>query len=789
MSVKTKYVVNTSMLPLFKHPHFCYDPCMLMKKPQVNRATKDILAKCMATEDLRVIHDGNAETAYFDTLNRVLCLPIWEDMSNATYDMLVGHEVSHALHTPQSGWEDFVGDGKGSRIRHMFLNIVEDARIERMIKSKFPGLKRDFATAYGELHDRDLFELANRTIDTDTPLIDRLNLEFKLGLFGLETIPFSSDEQQYVTRMADTVTFEDVVALAQELYEKHVDELEDEDENQPQSGSQSEAGDGDDEEQGSQGQSGDDQGESQDGSQSGSDSEDGDGNEDTGSVNRGGDDSGQSQDDDTDNGEGAESQDGESQETGDTPSGLEYEDYQEGTGEAGSTQNSYEKGVDNLRDGNSKKSYEYYTIPTMKIENCVIDYKEVASIWDTYTTKMQTQNNGRYADQYVERVTENTVKCQEFLTRTKSTVANMVQQFQMKQAADADKRTSVAKTGVLDTINMINYRWSEDIFMKNEVHTDGKNHGIVMYIDWSGSMSNIIADTVEQLLILTEFCQKVNIPFDVYAFSSRNHPSMDYITDENGNQVDSGNRQYNEDGDKSVMRPHGFSLIQFLSSDMKSNEYKKAVQQLFHSGHELSGYGSGIPSQFQLGCTPLNEAVMCAMTQVPAFQAKHGVQIVNTVFLSDGDGHSMGASSRWSGDDKTIIHDPKTRKDYEVGGGHSGETDAYLRILQERTGTNLIGIRLHGSKTIKNLQYRYFNDQDMSAAAKSWTKNNFVAIDGQGYDKLFIVRGNLQVETEALENLTEDASYAKIKNAFMKGSNNQKSSRVIASQMVDIISA
>jgi len=104
---------------------------MLMEKPLVNRDSKSLLARCMATEDIRVIHDKTAETAYFDTENRVLCLPIWQDMSNAMYDMLVGHEVSHALHTPKEGWQDFVGQGKGSRIRHMFINVVEDARIER----------------------------------------------------------------------------------------------------------------------------------------------------------------------------------------------------------------------------------------------------------------------------------------------------------------------------------------------------------------------------------------------------------------------------------------------------------------------------------------------------------------------------------------------------------------------------------------------------------------------------------------------------------------------------------
>ena len=766
---------------------------MLMETPTVNRATKDILAKCMAMEDLRVIHDANAETAYFDTKNRVLCLPIWKDMSNSTYDMLVGHEVSHALHTPMEGWQDFVGDGKGSRIRHMFLNIVEDARIERMIKDKFPGIRRDFATAYGELHSQDLFELKSRTLDIDMPLIDRLNLHFKLGLFGLEQIPFASDEKQYVTRMAETVTFEDVVALARELYEKHADELEDEDEDQNGSQPQSGDGDSDGEEQGSQGQSSDDQGESQDGSQSGSESEDGDedGDGSSGDGNESGDDSGQSQDDDTDDGESADSDSGEGEDFGDgEQQGLNYDDYKTGVGQAkaGSTQNSFEQGVNNLRDDSSKR-YDYHTIPSMKLENCVIDYKEVASIWETFDAEF-AKNNSNYYERYNEKKTESSVECHEFLNRTKSTVAQMVQHFQMKQAADADKRTEIAKTGVLDTVNMINYRWSEDIFMKNEVHADGKNHGIVMYLDWSGSMCGIIKDTVEQLLILTQFCQKVNIPFDVYAFSSKNHPSLNYVSDENGNQVESGNHQYNEHGDKSVMRPHSFSLIQFLSSDMKSNEYKTAVQQLYYLAQQ-SGYysGGGYPSEFGMGCTPLNEAIMCALQQVPAFQAKHGVQIVNTVFLTDGDGHSMGAH-RGYGRDKSMVHDPRTRKDYEVNSqSHSGETNVYLEILKERTGTNLIGIRLHDSKTIKGLQYRYFNNEDMTAPAKSWKTNNFIAVDGQGYDKLFIVRGNLQVETEALENLAEDASYAKIKNAFMKGSNNQKSSRVIATQMVDIIAA
>jgi len=741
---------------------------MLVEKPIVNRDSKSLLARCMATEDIRVIHDKSAETAYFDTENRVLCLPIWEDMSNSMYDMLVGHEVSHALHTPKEGWQDFVGKGKGSRMRHMFINVVEDARIERLIKDRFPGLKRDFATAYKEFADRDLFELANRTIDTNMPLIDRLNLYFKLGLFGLETIPFTDEEQQYVTRMANTESFDEVVALAKELY----DIMPEQDDSESGEGEESE-------QQGNQGQSGDDTGESQDGSQSGSESEDGDENGSQSSAgDESGEDSGQSQTDDTDDGESADSEDGESQDsTGNEPSGLEYDDYQEGTGKAGATQNAYEQGVNQLNNTDAKQ-WEYSTLPEMRLENCIVDYKQVRSIWETFESNINENSLERYTAKREESRTE----CNEFLNRIKSTVANMVQQFQMKQAADADKRTDIAKTGILDTVSMINYRWSEDIFLKNEVHADSKNHGIVMYIDWSGSMCGIIKDTVEQLIILTEFCQKVNIPFDVYAFSSRRIGELN----QNGHFVDG--EQYVVTGDDQVLKPHDFSLIQYLSSDMKTNEYKQAVQKLYCLAESSSYYAGGQrPKEFGMGCTPLNEAIVSAIQMVPAFQAKHNIQIVNTVFLSDGDGHSMGAYNSFRSG-KSIIHDPKTRKDYAIGAEHySAETNAYLRILQERTGTNLIGIRLVNSKSIKNLQYRYFDNEDMSLPAQSWKKNNFVAVDGHGYDKLFIVRGNLHVETDVLDNLADDASYVKLKNAFMKGANNTKSSRVIANQMIDII--
>ena len=60
------------------------------------KESKSLLAKLMATENIRVEHK-NIPTAGFDLKNRVLYLPMFKYMSGDIYDLLVSHEVSHAL--------------------------------------------------------------------------------------------------------------------------------------------------------------------------------------------------------------------------------------------------------------------------------------------------------------------------------------------------------------------------------------------------------------------------------------------------------------------------------------------------------------------------------------------------------------------------------------------------------------------------------------------------------------------------------------------------------------------
>ena len=106
-----------------------------MEMKLANRDSKSILAKLLASENLTVEH-GKFNTASFDVKNRVLRLPIWKEMSGSLYDLLVLHEVGHALFTPAEGFHDAKGHGRGFK---SYLNVVEDARIERKIKEKFPS--------------------------------------------------------------------------------------------------------------------------------------------------------------------------------------------------------------------------------------------------------------------------------------------------------------------------------------------------------------------------------------------------------------------------------------------------------------------------------------------------------------------------------------------------------------------------------------------------------------------------------------------------------------------------
>ena len=95
---------------------------------------KGNLARLLATENLIVEHRSVA-TASFDVDRRVLTLPNWDRASSTVYDLLVGHEVGHALFTPNEVWRG------AASCRKDCINGRGGARSERLMKRRFPGLR------------------------------------------------------------------------------------------------------------------------------------------------------------------------------------------------------------------------------------------------------------------------------------------------------------------------------------------------------------------------------------------------------------------------------------------------------------------------------------------------------------------------------------------------------------------------------------------------------------------------------------------------------------------------
>ena len=172
---------------------------------------KSTLAKLLAEEDVFVVHK-QMETAYFDSKKRELGLPIWKDeeMTKDIYDLMVCHEIGHALWTPL----DMLEKAAVRKINHSFVNILEDARIEKMVKGKYPGAVGVFNRGYVDLLKKDFFGTGKKKI-ADFNLIDRINVFFKSAD---TTIPFSEEEKVWVDRTAATKTPDDVLDLAEELY-------------------------------------------------------------------------------------------------------------------------------------------------------------------------------------------------------------------------------------------------------------------------------------------------------------------------------------------------------------------------------------------------------------------------------------------------------------------------------------------------------------------------------------------------------------------------------------------
>jgi len=628
-------------------------------KPTLSE-NKSNLARLLATENISVRHRP-IKTAKFDLKNRVLHCPIWQEMDGNIYDLLMGHEISHALNTPLLGWHDTITNDIKDKSRpkiKSFLNVIEDARIEKIIKRKYPGLRRPFADAYKTLHERDFFGVSKLKGDySNLRLIDRINLFFKVGAHL--QISFDKEEKVFVDRAENIETFEEAAQLARDLYDyakfkepeklKNKNGEKDKSEKDKPEKDKSEKSKKKSKKDSSEDEFDDSESENSDGESEDSDDSEG---EDDGDSGNGTDESDDSDGDSEDDGDGEsedsdESEENDNQKPGGKNAGKnEDEINEEPTSETDDSFREQEKDLVN----EFGEAILYLDIPKADLKTIIVPQKMVLGKYET-SIVAQFQNNVTrrgITDPRSKPMNYSEVASglnAAFHKRNKAFIGMLVKEFEMRKNANQYARQLTAKTGELDDKKLSRYKLTMDVFRKVTTVTKGKSHGMIMFLDFSGSMSPIIREILEQVLILCTFCRRIGIPFDVYGFGDSHSYNFGVNSKMMFTPVNGGFTF-----DSSL-----FNLRHLISSSTSGNLYKKAFTMLNVIGQISNSINRDPDSSacfaypeyqgnisacgFELGGTPFNETLVASKYIIDEFKKKHHVDITNVIYLSDGDGY------------------------------------------------------------------------------------------------------------------------------------------------------
>ncbi len=704
---------------------------------------KGNLARLLATENLIVEHRRVA-TASFDVDRRVLTLPNWDKASSTVYDMLVGHEVGHALFTPNKDWRDVADCPKD------FVNVIEDARIEKLMKRKYPGLRKSFAGGYKELNDADFFSIDGEDFNTFS-LIDRINLHFKIGASAM--VPFSIEEQLFVARTDVAETFEEVLQIAVDVFNYSKQEQEEEEQEEtPQEMPANESS--------SESQENVEQQETNDGEQP-------------------------KQENTTSSGQ--------------EQSGIE-EDEEEESIEGSKTQDSFNEAAKGLTDRYSNDPV-YVEIPdSVDLPTFVADWTEVHDWIDEYRNNFLGKNEG---DDYYNPYETVDKSYTEFRKQSQKEVNYLVKEFECRKSADAYARAGQSKTGVLDTTKLHTYKHNEDLFKKVTVIPDGKNHGLIFLLDWSGSMQSEILSTVKQLLNLTAFCKKVQIPFEVYAFTNEF-----YTVRRIKNGIDeyvSNDEYFQKNGcmeGKIFLPKDMFHLMNFVSSRSNSKDYERMCLNLYREAY-IFVYACSYQSTIGIGLsgTPLNEGIIMLNYIIPQFKKQNDLQKVNVCVLSDGEACQSSYGRELYNDHKdefyvrprrldyrSVLRDRTTGHVYAMDGGWSGMTNIFIQQLRDRNpGVNVLGFRIMSSGGLSNFVSIYGNISYYDQVQKQWKKSKSAVVPfPKSYTALYVISNNA-VESDVDFDVETGAKKGEISRAFKKMLGSKSANKKLLNSFIEYV--
>ena len=703
----------------------------------MNIEIKGSLARLLATENLLVEHK-QVKTASFDVEKRVLTLPVWDKASNTVYNLLVGHEVGHALYTPNDKLDDLP-------CPKSFVNVTEDARIEKLMKRKYAGLAKDFYQGYKELNDEDFFSIKDENL-TKMPLIDRVNLHFKIGAYSM--MPFDASEVPLRDAVGAAETFEEAIDAANAIFEFMKAEREKKKQDAPTS-----------QQDGQQGESEDKEWFTDDDPMDRPAKKSDDADLDTPSY--------------------------ETEDVDDWDEPVDQEGYEEPSIDTVKSQESFDSASQSLIDKYADV-ITYVDFPKINFNKIIVDadtvWADAVNDWSTKYTEESHPNAFEETDR----------DFQEFCNKTTKEVNYLIKEFECRKSATAHARSTTARTGVLDLSKLHTYKFNDDIFQKVTRTPEGKNHGMIFLLDWSGSMCDDIFDTVKQVINLAQFCKKVGIPFDVYSFV-----------------VDGGMSILNGDapgewGDVSSNKPGEFyfdprfKLVNLLTSRVNQKTFTEHCKYLYRTARyygrrHVYAFTPQPPRFMGLGGTPLNEALVVMESYLGKWQRQNNVEKCHLMVLTDGEAQQSAICRESKLEEYTVLPSyyidtmvirRKGRYQKACHNGMSELTKRLVNVLREAyPESSILSFRLTGGvRGLNNFLYT-LGVMDHEKYDKAYRKDKSIIVTDSPYTELYVIHSNsLNNETEM--QVAEDATKAQIKSAFVKSLKSKGLNRKMLSAFV-----
>ena len=664
----------------------------------------DSLAKLFAAENIDVQIEKTS-TAYFNPKTRKMAFPTWIlHLPVASRELLMLHEASHALHTPEFGTHEAAKEYE--MVFRNILNILEDKRIEDAMKAKFPGAKSTFIRGFYELINANLFGLHFDDDVQKMSLLDRMNLYFK-GDYYFEC-KFTKKEQVWVDRAANNKTFEEVYQNAIELYEhlkeeyaeKFLEELE----------------------------------KNPNGDFTFDDFEIVDG---PGDIL-----------------------------LSDILDELPEEKREEL--EKALEENDLEGAKNVIKDAINEGQIDDFTDKEQSVsDNSWERSQERMKEDDTTTANILNLNLSRYLDwkDFIipnAKVTETIREClsmssskaidsfTNFMLKYRKeidpTIKHMVREFMRKKAAEEYRRTKTSKTGNLDLQKLPHYKYDSNIFLNKAVSSGAKNHGFVLLLDWSGSMGGIMTNAILQLINNIMFCKSIQVPFVAYAFTSHTTHAADVVSKSVVHGVDAG----------SLRLGMNFKLIELVDST-KSN-YEEQVKHLFYLAYTFMTHSTSsiteaklleerlkekktsensglvnwdqekkknllvVSDLFELSSTPLNDSLILMNYILPDLRKNMNIDVMNLITITDGDSDGMQFPAEYADHQTSKCQSPNSFASV----GHPAGKVRRLGISDEEY------VKLQ--ETHSNLHHKWSNNSDSS---KRIFNNSMVYIRSLQNNKVF----------------------------------------------------